>query len=234
MRTAVISCSLLLALACSSKSRQVESETPATSAVEATDSETGNQEAAGSEEESTPETAAESDTVSAEAESKPPEADAAPAAPKRKRYRRSGSKVRKGDRAIELKKVVNNAGKRVTLESQQAPVLVLTFGASWCAPCKKELPALEKLAKGYPSEKVTFVAVNIDSSIAKGKAFTKKAGLKRVLALYDPKSSNVQSYDPPTMPTTFIVNQGIVKHMHAGFRNGDAGKLKKAIDRELN
>jgi thiol-disulfide isomerase/thioredoxin len=163
-------------------------------------------------------------------ETAPPEA-AAPTATKR--YRRGGGKVRKGSRATELKQAVNGAGKRVTLESQKAPVLVLTFGASWCAPCKKELPALEKLAKRYARTDVAFVAVNIDSTIAKGKTFMKQAGLKRVLAVYDPKNISVRSYAPPTMPSVFIMNEGVVKHVHPGFRSGDERKLKKAIDREL-
>lgn len=229
MHVPALSCFLLLALACTSGTRQVNSETPTTSEVEGEEVAEAESSEAQEEKEAT-------ESLEAEARESPeaePEAVPVPATPKKKRYRRSGSKVRRGDRAIELKKVVNGAGKRVTLESQQAPVLVLTFGASWCAPCKKELPALEKLAKGYAPNQVRFVAVNIDSTIAKGKAFTKRAGLKRVLAVYDPKSSNVQSYDPPTMPSTFIVNEGIVKHLHAGFRSGDASKLKKAIDREL-
>lgn len=151
----------------------------------------------------------------------------------KKRYRRGGGKVRRGGRAIELRNAVNGSGKRVTLESHKAPILVLTFGASWCAPCKKELPELEKLAKGYAPSDVAFVAVNIDSTIATGKTFMKRAGLRRVQAVYDPKGTNVQSYDPPTMPSVFIMKEGIVKHLHAGFRSGDERKLKKAIDREL-
>jgi len=156
---------------------------------------------------------------------------AEPTTPAKKRYRRGGGNVRKGTRAIELKNAVNGAGTRVTLESKKAPVLVLTFGASWCAPCKKELPALEKLARRYSPSSVAFIAVNIDNTIATGKAFMKRAGLKRVLAVYDPKNINVRSYAPPTMPSVFIIGNGIVKHVHAGYRSGDERKLKKAIDR---
>ncbi len=167
------------------------------------------------------------------AEPSPPAEVTPPPATAKKRYRRGGGKVRRGGRALELKKAVNANGKRVTLESYKAPVLVLTFGASWCAPCKKELPQLEKLARKYSPSDVAFVAVNIDSTVAKGKTFMKQAGLKRVQAVYDPSSVNVQSYDPPTMPSVFIVKNGIVKHLHAGYHTGDEKKLKKAIDREL-
>jgi thiol-disulfide isomerase/thioredoxin len=146
---------------------------------------------------------------------------------------RAEAKVRKGDRAASFVAVKDGAGKKFKLKSYKDRVVVLTFGASWCKPCKKELPAFEKLAKTYDPKKVIFIAVNIDSSLAKGKAFVKKAGLKKVVAVYDPKSSAVESFEPPTMPSTFIIKRGIVKHVHAGYRSGDIEKLAKLINKEL-
>lgn len=162
-----------------------------------------------------------------------PEGAPAPVESKRPRYRSGGGSVRAGDRAVELHGAVHADGTRVSLESYPAPVLVLTFGASWCVPCKKELPALEKLAAGYDPAAVTFVAVNVDKTLAKGKGFMSALRLARVQAVYDPQQASVGSYDPPTMPSLFVVNQGIVKYLHAGFKAGDEAKLKDAIDREL-
>ncbi len=143
------------------------------------------------------------------------------------------AKVRKGDRAADFVSVKDAAGKKIALKSYKNQVVVLTFGASWCKPCGKELPAYEKLAKKYDKKKVIFIAVNIDSKVSKGKAFMKKAGVSSMLGLYDPKSSTVESYDPPTMPSTFVIKKGIVKHVHAGYRSGDAAKIKKVIDKNL-
>ena len=143
------------------------------------------------------------------------------------------AKVRKGDRAASFVAVKDAKNKVVNIKSYKDRVVVLTFGASWCKPCAKELPAFEKLAKKYDAKKVTFLAINIDTDISKGKAFMKKAGVNKVVALYDPKSSTVESYDPPTMPTTFVIKKGIVKHVHAGYRSGDDKKLSAVIDKEL-
>lgn len=230
MRKAMILCSLMLAWACGAQGgkRNVPNSSGSV-AQETANSETASEAA---DEQTTP-PSDENPAAVEEPDTTPPEEAEAPAVEARKRYRRGGGKVRKGGRAAELRKAVNGAGKRVTLESQKAPVLVLTFGASWCAPCKKELPALEKLAKKYARSEVAFVAVNIDSTISVGKTFMKRAGLKRVLAVYDPKNTNARSYNPPTMPSVFIMKEGIVKHLHPGFRSGDERKLKKAIDREL-
>ena len=143
------------------------------------------------------------------------------------------AKVRKGDRAVDFVSVKDASGKKVSLKSYKKQVVVLTFGASWCKPCGKELPAYEKLAATYDKKKVIFIAVNIDSKVSKGKAFMKKAGVSTVLGLFDPKSSTVESYDPPSMPSTFVIKKGIVKHVHAGYRAGDVDKLKKVIDSNL-
>lgn len=143
--------------------------------------------------------------------------------------------VRKGDRAPDFVQVTDARGKRVSLDEYKDRVVVLTFGASWCPPCKKELPALEKLARRYAKKdkKVVFIAVNIDTKKAKGRRFVKELGLKRVHTVFDPKKSTVESYDPPKMPSVFIIKRGIVKHVHAGYSSGDAKKLDKRIEREL-
>ncbi len=140
--------------------------------------------------------------------------------------------VREGDRAVEFVTVKDARGKKARLRKYRKKVVVLTFGASWCAPCKKELPALEKLANKY-GDGVVFLAINIDSSVAKGKKFMKQLGLKKVKSLFDPKKSTVDSYDPPKMPSTFVIRRGVVKYVHAGFAKGDEKKLAKVIDREL-
>ena len=143
--------------------------------------------------------------------------------------------VKKGDRAAELVGVVDGAGKKVSLRKFSDQVVVMTFGASWCEPCKKELPALEKLAVKYYSKhaKIVFLAVNIDNEADKGAKFMARAGLKCVRALFDKQKTAVESYDPPKMPSTFIIKRGIVKHVHAGYAAGDDAKLAAIIDREL-
>jgi len=147
--------------------------------------------------------------------------------------RTAEAKVRKGDRAAEFVSIKNAKGKKIALKNYKDRLVVLTFGASWCKPCGKELPAYEKLAKTYDAKKVVFIAVNIDSKVDKGKAFMKKSGVSRMIGVFDPKSSTVESYDPPTMPSTFIIKKGIVKEVHAGFHGGDEKKIKAIIDKNI-
>lgn len=143
--------------------------------------------------------------------------------------------VKRGDRAAEFVQVVDAAGKAMSLKRFKDQLVVVTFGASWCEPCKKELPAYEKLAQRYQKRgaAVVFIAVNIDTEPAKAKKFMSQAGLRAVRAAYDRQKSTVESYDPPKMPSTFVIRRGIVKHVHAGYESGDENKLAAVIDREL-
>jgi len=145
------------------------------------------------------------------------------------------AEIRSGDRAADFVQAVDSTGRRVSLKAFREKVVVVTFGASWCEPCKRELPAMEKLAKRYRerSAPVVFLAVNIDNEAVKGKRFMEQAGLRTVRAIYDPQKSTVETYDPPKMPSTFIIRGGVVRHVHAGFSNGDEAALARAIDREL-
>lgn len=142
------------------------------------------------------------------------------------------AEVRTGDRAAEFIAVKDKAGKRIKLKSYRGKLVVLTFGASWCQPCKKELPAWDKLAGQYKEKGVVFMAVNIDKELAKGEEFIGKAKLKVMRALYEPEGATVESYDPPSMPTTFVIDKkGVVRFVHAGFRSGDEKTLAAELDK---
>jgi thiol-disulfide isomerase/thioredoxin len=143
----------------------------------------------------------------------------------------ASAEINVGDRAAELIGARDGSGRRVTLKQYRNKIVVMTFGASWCQPCKKELPAWEELATKYRSRDVVFLAVNIDTELAKGKTFISDAGLRTMRAVYEPQGATVKTYDPPTMPTTYVIDgHGIVRHLHTGYRKGDARKLAARID----
>lgn len=138
--------------------------------------------------------------------------------------------VRKGDRASELRGAKDARGKAVTLKAYRGKWVVVTFGASWCKPCKAELPAYEKLARKLAKKNVVFIAINIDKDDAKGRAFMKQAGLKTMRAAYDPRGASADIYDPPTMPSTFVIGpRGLVRHLHKGYRSGDDDDLASTL-----
>ena len=81
--------------------------------------------------------------------------------------------VKQGDRAAEFVQVVDGSGKALSLKRFKDQVVVVTFGASWCEPCKKELPAYEKLAQKYQKrgasvdpQQLTLVLAGSDAVVA--------------------------------------------------------------------
>ncbi|HSD86150.1 MAG TPA: TlpA disulfide reductase family protein, partial [Kofleriaceae bacterium] len=108
-----------------------------------------------------------------------------------------------GDRLAELDVAVDAAGKPFKLKSLKGWVLV-TVGADWCKPCAKELPAWDKLAPEW-KDKVTFIAVDLDSDVATGKSFHKKLKLKNMMLVYlSPDSAIAAKYGSDHMPTTVL------------------------------
>jgi len=131
------------------------------------------------------------------------------------------AEIKKGDKCVELD-AKTAAGKHFRLRDMQGKWVLFTFGASWCGPCKKELPAWDKLATKLAG-KMLFVAVNIDSSFDDGKAFVDGLHLKHMLPVFlnDENAPALKAYDPDKMPSTFVVDpQGVVRLVHYGYDKG--------------
>ncbi len=134
-----------------------------------------------------------------------------------------------GDRAAELDVAVDAAGKAVKLKAYKDRWVLVTVGAEWCKPCRKELPTWDKLA-GELKGKITFVAIDIDDDIEVGKKFHDRLKLKHMTRVYMPsdKSAVAAKYGAATMPSTFVIDpKGVVKLVRERFeeRNPD-GELK--------
>ncbi len=147
----------------------------------------------------------------------------------------AAAEVKVGVPAPGLAGVVDEKGQPAAAPSYAGQVVVVTFGASWCKPCKKELKALNTLAGTLAEQKqpVTFVAVNFDSKLKTGVDFVKGLGLPALRVLYDPDKKVTEVFDPQKMPTIFIVTNGKVAHVHGGFEKGDDAKLGKLVKAEL-
>lgn len=142
------------------------------------------------------------------------------------------AKVKEGDRAKELRKVRSTKGRKVTLDAFKGDWVVLTIGASWCEPCEKELPALEKAARRIRTKhrNVQFVAINVDEEEEDGREFMKGFDLECIIAGYNPTGATKDIYDPPTMPSTYVISpKRVVMLLHEGYEDGDEKKLEKKI-----
>lgn len=110
------------------------------------------------------------------------------------------------------------SGQNIHLAEHRGKVSIITFWASWCGPCRIELPHFEKLRKEIGEDRVAIIAVSADSKRKDIETFSKELNLDFPL-LFDPKLKVNQLYRIRAMPTTFIVDkEGIIRHVHMGFK----------------
>ena len=146
---------------------------------------------------------------------------------------RARAGVQEGDLFVEIDGAKTADGKTFKLQAMAGKWVLYTFGAKWCQPCHKELPAWDKLAPKFAG-KVLFVAVNINNDPAEGKAFVQSLGLKHMFPVYLPadKSEAMKKYDPDHMPSTFVIDpEGTVRLVKYTYEAGDEQKLAAELDK---
>ncbi|HWA78269.1 MAG TPA: TlpA disulfide reductase family protein [Polyangiaceae bacterium] len=117
---------------------------------------------------------------------------------------------------------------RVTLAEHAGKVVVVDFWATWCEPCRKSFPAYQKLTQDFAG-KVVVLGVSVDESPGDIPAFAKATGAKFPIG-WDEGQTAARSYEPPKMPTSFIVDSsGIIRFVHAGFSPGDEAGLREEL-----
>jgi len=115
-------------------------------------------------------------------------------------------------------------------EYKGKPVLI-NFFASWCVPCKEEIPVLEKVGREYTPKGVIFLAVAVNDSVEKARAFLEKHGLSFPAGL-DKTGSVQETFGLYGVPTTFfITKQGMTNYIHAGGVTEDL--LRHELDKLL-
>lgn len=140
-----------------------------------------------------------------------------------------------GDRMVELDVAVDAAGKPFRLAAFKGKWILVTVGAQWCKPCRKELPTWDKLAPEV-KDRITFIALGLDDEIETGKDFHKKLKLANMKLGYMPadKSGVAARYGASTMPSTFIIDpNGIVKYVRDGFDERDADGEREKMKAQI-
>ena len=120
-------------------------------------------------------------------------------------------------------------GGRVDLASLKGKVVIIDFWASWCAPCKEEMPVLERLYKKYKSRGLVVVGVSVDQEADNVRSFLKQLPVSFTI-VHDADKKVADRFKPPRMPSSYVVDRkGIVRYVHAGYRSEDAAKLEAEV-----
>lgn len=113
------------------------------------------------------------------------------------------------------------SGSEVALSNYSGQVVLINFWASWCGPCRQEMPLLDELHQRYAPLGFTMLGVNVEEDSALADSFLKGMPVTFPI-LYDRKNTVSKLYDVIAMPSTVIVDRkGQVRYIHHGFEAGN-------------
>ena len=123
----------------------------------------------------------------------------------------------------------SRSGENLRLAEQRGNIVLVNFWASWCGPCREELPKMEELQQNYQDLGFTVLAVNVDDHPSKADVLLDDVKVTFPV-LYDTQGHVSQQYDVSAMPTTVIIDRdGNARLTHKGYKSGDEVKYEKAI-----
>lgn len=114
------------------------------------------------------------------------------------------------------------------LSDLRGKIVVINFWATWCAPCRQEMPALQRVAG---STDAVFLAVDLLEDGARVRGFMDSLALDRLVPLLDLDGAVTRKYSVLELPQTFFVDaQGVIRHIEHGAILDD-GAIKRGIDK---
>ena len=123
----------------------------------------------------------------------------------------------------------SRAGDNVSLDQLKGQVVMLNFWASWCGPCRQEMPLLDQMHKRYSALGFTLVGVNVEANTADAERWLKDTPVSFPV-LFDRDSKVSKLYDVSAMPSTvFIDRKGNVRYLHRGYKPGDESEYLNQI-----
>ncbi len=121
------------------------------------------------------------------------------------------------------------SGKNIKLSEYAGNVVLLNFWASWCAPCRLEMPLLNDLHNKY--EKLGFVVlgVNVEEQTGPARSYIADRPVDFPI-LFDDRNEVSKKYNVVAMPTTVMIDRnGNMRYLHQGYQPGDEKKYQKMI-----
>jgi thiol-disulfide isomerase/thioredoxin len=123
------------------------------------------------------------------------------------------------------------AGNTADLSDFRGKLVIVNLWATWCEPCLREMPSLERLQSRF-GDRITVVAISEDRGGSKAvEPFIAKLGLKSIKTYLDPKSALGHALDVTGLPTSFLIDrQGRVLGRVEGGADWDSPKMLGVIE----
>lgn len=124
-------------------------------------------------------------------------------------------------------------GKSISLSAYKGQVVVLSFWATWCGPCKEEMPHLQAMYDDFKDQGFVVLSVSTDNAreASRVKQYIRTARYTFPVVL-DRESSVIGTYNPAkTMPFTVVIGRDFqVAKVHSGYNPGDEKELRVLVE----
>lgn len=123
-------------------------------------------------------------------------------------------------------------GANLRLDEYRGQVVLINFWASWCGPCRQEMPLLDRIHQRYVDTGFAVLGINVEGEEAPARALIDKIPVTFPV-LIDEGQLVSELYKLEAMPSTVVVDRdGVVRYIHRGYKPGDEAKYVEVV-REL-
>ena len=111
-------------------------------------------------------------------------------------------------------------GENLRLSEYRGEVVLINFWASWCGPCRQEMPVLSELHDKYRALGFTVLGVNVEADSSKARKLLQEQPVSFPV-VFDNDSVVSKQYDVVAMPSTVLVDRdGNMRYLHKGYKPG--------------
>lgn len=119
------------------------------------------------------------------------------------------------------------------LSETRGKVTILDFWASWCEPCRVELPLIEKIVKTFSSKDVVFIAINVDENEREADRFLKSTHIQAPI-IRDTKRELTGKLGIDSLPVSYILDRdGKIVSIYRGYAKGDEKRMREQVSNLL-
>ena len=120
-------------------------------------------------------------------------------------------------------------GENLRLSEYRGDIVMINFWATWCGPCRQEMPLLDELYGRYQRVGFNLLGVNIDDDSRRAMAMVNELGISFPV-LFDEDKKVSKLYEVEAMPLTILLDrEGTVRHVHHGYQPGYEQKYLNEI-----
>lgn len=145
----------------------------------------------------------------------------------------SGDGVEAGHKAPQCALAPVREGQRIDLQQYRGKVVYVDFWASWCGPCAQSFPFMNNLQRDLRGRGLQVVGVNLDEEPEDAQSFLARRPAQFTIAM-DGDRTCARNFGVKAMPSSYLVDRnGVVRHVHLGFRAGEAEQLRNVVEQLL-